>query len=94
MKTDAAPARWHFRFFGRVQGVGFRFTAGHLARSLNLTGWVKNEYDGSVSMEIQGNPTDIKRFLVALEHQRFIQIDYIEKNALDPIEEHCFRTEY
>ncbi len=34
-------------FHGRVQGVGFRYTAKHLAHSLGLTGWVENEYDGT-----------------------------------------------
>ena len=41
-------------FYGRVQGVGFRYTAKYLAQSLQLTGWVKNEWDGTVTMEIQG----------------------------------------
>ena len=31
-----------------------RYTAKYLARSMNLTGWVKNEYDGTVVMEVQG----------------------------------------
>ena len=36
-------------FHGRVQGVGFRYTAKHLANSLGITGWVKNEWDGTVN---------------------------------------------
>lgn len=46
--------RLHIRYSGRVQGVGFRMTAGAVAESLNLTGWVRNEPDGSVSLELQG----------------------------------------
>ena len=42
-----SEVRKHMIFHGRVQGVGFRYTAKYLARSMNLTGWVKNEYDGS-----------------------------------------------
>ena len=42
--------RKHILFSGRVQGVGFRFTACSLARPLGLTGWVKNCYDGDVEM--------------------------------------------
>lgn len=49
-----ADVRKHMIFHGRVQGVGFRYTAKYLARSMNLTGWVKNEYDGTVVMEVQG----------------------------------------
>lgn len=41
-------------FHGWVQGVGFRYRARHAAEHLGATGWVRNEYDGSVTMEIQG----------------------------------------
>ena len=47
-------------FQGRVQGVGFRWHARHAALALGLTGWVKNEYDGSVTMEIQGSEAGIR----------------------------------
>ena len=50
-----SEVRKHMIFHGRVQGVGFRYTAKYLARSMNLTGWVKNEYDGTVVMEVQGS---------------------------------------
>ena len=41
-------------FYGRVQGVGFRYRARHAAELYGCTGWVRNEWDGSVTMEIQG----------------------------------------
>ena len=43
-------------FHGRVQGVGFRWTASQIAGEYGLTGWVRNEYDGTVTMEVQGIP--------------------------------------
>ena len=46
--------RKHIIFSGRVQGVGFRYTACYLARPLGLTGWVKNLTDGRVEAELQG----------------------------------------
>ena len=46
--------RRHIVFRGWVQGVGFRWRACHAAGMVGATGWVKNEYDGSVTMEIQG----------------------------------------
>ena len=52
-----SEVRKHGIFHGRVQGVGFRYTAKYLARSMNLTGWVKNEYDGTVVLEVQGRET-------------------------------------
>ena len=39
---------------GRVQGVGYRFSALREAARLGLTGWVRNEPDGSVLLEAQG----------------------------------------
>jgi acylphosphatase len=58
------------RFTGRVQGVGFRATARDFAVSLALTGWVQNEPDGSVSMQVQGPPTAIEALLARL-HAHF-----------------------
>ncbi len=46
--------RRRFRFYGEVQAVGFRWTALTAAKRCGATGWVKNEPDGSVSMEVQG----------------------------------------
>ena len=39
---------------GRVQGVGFRYSAMNMANRLGLKGYVRNMYDGSVIMEIEG----------------------------------------
>ena len=42
--------RKHIYFYGRVQGVGFRYYAVQKAGQLGLAGWVRNRYDGSVEM--------------------------------------------
>ena len=47
-------------FKGRVQGVGFRFTAFNIANRYRLTGQVKNIPDGSVEMIAQGKADDIE----------------------------------
>jgi acylphosphatase len=47
-------------FTGRVQGVGFRFTAHSIARRYELKGFVQNLPDGSVEMVAQGGAEDIK----------------------------------
>ena len=44
--------RWHFT--GNVQGVGFRYFAQCAAQKLGLTGWVANNWDGTVTLEAQG----------------------------------------
>lgn len=78
--------RYHYRFTGRVQGVGFRYRAGKLSSALGLTGWVKNEPDGSVTMELQGDEVLLERVLHGLSFDSYIMIDDIEKKSL-PIDE-------
>lgn len=81
-----AEIRERICFHGRVQGVGFRYTALHLARSLGLTGWVKNEYDGTVTVEVQGNRSMIDRMLERLNCGAYIRIDWMDTTEL-PLEE-------
>lgn len=69
--TGSAPSntrRVALRFVGEVQGVGFRWTSQRLATRLGLTGWVRNEPDGSVSMELQGPSDKIAGFFGGLNH--------------------------
>lgn len=66
-KAPAAPLpedarRLRLRFVGQVQGVGFRWTSMGVARELGLTGWVRNELDGSVTAEIQGSADHVGAF--------------------------------
>ena len=52
---------------GRVQGVGFRMFVRDLAMELGATGWVKNMRDGSVTMELQGEPQTIERLIAEIK---------------------------
>ena len=54
-------------FSGKVQGVGFRFTAAQVARDFEISGWVKNLPDGRVQMEIQGEARVLQDYLISLE---------------------------
>lgn len=72
-QSDPASLRLHLRFIGTVQGVGFRWTNQGIANQLNLSGWVRNNDDGSVEMEIQGPPAAIAAHLDAVHtyYRRF-----------------------
>ncbi len=54
METET-QARLSARITGRVQGVGFRNFTRRRARRLGVTGWVRNEQDGSVRLEAEGS---------------------------------------
>lgn len=77
-------------FYGRVQGVGFRYTAKYLAQSLGLTGWVENEYDGTVLMEIQGREPLIFKLMEGLNRNQFISIDWIDSKEIPVEHENSF----
>ena len=79
---EKGTERWALRFAGRVQHVGFRYTALRLARELGLTGWVRNLPDGRVDMEIQGERAALGRFLLALESRPPIEIRETEKSVI------------
>lgn len=79
--------RYHLRFTGQVQGVGFRWTATRAANVLGLTGWVYNAWDGSVEMEVQGDEQSIDQMIAAMDRGRFIQIDNIEKEKIPVVED-------
>ena len=79
--------RYRLKFTGIVQGVGFRFTAAHAADLNRLTGYVKNEYDGSVTCEVQGDEEAIESFIGTIRKGRFIQVDEIERTRIDVIPE-------
>jgi acylphosphatase len=64
----AQPVRLEATVRGRVQGVGFRWFVVREARRLGLSGWVSNEYDGSVRAVAEGPAQAIDRFAAALEH--------------------------
>jgi acylphosphatase len=49
---------------GRVQGVGFRYSALQKAKEHHITGYVKNQYDGSVFIEAEGDETDLDHFIL------------------------------
>jgi acylphosphatase len=86
--------RRHIVFYGWVQGVGFRYRARHAAQMFSCTGWCRNEWDGSVVMEIQGEPENIDRVILTIERGTYIRIENMDSRTMetDP-DERGFRTE-
>ena len=71
------------------------FNLVNAAKLFGATGWVRNEYDGSVTMEIQGTRFQISQVLNELERDRYIRIERTESKDV-PIEakEKKFRVAY
>ncbi|MFV0466353.1 MAG: acylphosphatase [Lachnospiraceae bacterium] len=67
---------------GQVQGVGFRYRARYLATSCDITGWVRNEWDGTVVMEVQGSETQLQQMSRDLSNTRFIHVDAVEEEII------------
>ncbi|MBV9126268.1 MAG: acylphosphatase [Planctomycetes bacterium] len=53
-------------YTGRVQGVGFRYTAQHLAEQAGVTGYVRNLPTGEVELVVEGLPAQVEDFLAAV----------------------------
>lgn len=82
--------RKHIIFYGRVQGVGFRYYSVNKARQLGLTGWVKNLCDGSVEMEVQGEESGIDELILFLEKRQYIHIEYFDARSISLETEYDF----
>ena len=65
--------REHIISYGEVQGVGFRYRAKYLAQYLDITGFVRNQWDGSVEMEAQGREKDIEALVEELKFCLFFE---------------------
>jgi acylphosphatase len=55
--------RAHLLISGVVQGVCFRAESKYQAQFLNLSGWVKNRYDGKVEIVAEGRRSEVERMV-------------------------------
>ena len=92
--------RKRFVFNGRVQGVGFRYLTRRAADLIGVTGWVRNEADGSVTLEIQGTEEQVDGVLLALKHMiikrgRYVRIESIDEEEVPLVaDETGFKTRF
>ena len=84
--------RKHIIFHGFVQGVGFRWRARQAAELYGCTGWVRNEWDGTVEMEIQGKEEQIDRVIQSINAGRYVFIERMDVQTIPVEQESSFRT--
>lgn len=83
METETQE-RLSARITGRVQGVGFRNFTRTRARRLGVTGWVRNERDGSVRLEAEGDREALDALVEAVQHgPRMAQVENVELDWSD-----------
>ena len=75
----------HVRISGLVQGVFFRAWTAERARSLEVSGWVRNAADGSVEAHLEGDKSAVSQ-LVDLIHQGppSARVSAVEVKATEP----------
>jgi acylphosphatase len=72
---------------GRVQGVGFRWSAQAQAERLGVAGYARNLPDGTVQAELEGTEDAVRRMLDWLHHgPPYAEVDGIEVTDLDTTE--------
>jgi acylphosphatase len=71
----------HMVISGRVQGVGFRAGARKKAVEYDLTGWVRNNTDGTVELEAEGSEDRLNAYIDTLKagFNPFVQVEHIKK---------------
>ena len=74
--------RKHLVFSGIVQGVGFRWRARRAAEAVGATGWVRNDWGGTVTMELQGTKGQIDSVIAAIERGSYIRIEGLEAKTI------------
>lgn len=83
--SDHLPHHLAIRVFGTVQGVYFRQSTKEKAQELNLTGFARNQPDGSVYIEAEGHPEALEK-LAAWCHTgpRRAHVTRVETEAGEP----------
>jgi acylphosphatase len=78
---------------GRVQGVGFRWSASNTARSLGIKGFVKNQSDGSVYIEAEGTGEQLKAYTEWCKNGPGY-VESVTFETFPPVNYTDFRVEY
>ncbi|MFW6061333.1 MAG: acylphosphatase [Planctomycetota bacterium] len=69
---------------GNVQGVGFRYTTNRVAGGYDVTGYVRNQPDGTVEVLAEGDSGEIDAFLSELERRMGYHIRDRQQRSAPP----------
>lgn len=92
--TGLEKIRKHIIVRGQVQGVGFRWHIRHAATRFSVTGWVRNLYDGSVEMELEGLREDIDAVLESAGRASWAEITDIDSRVIPVQDDTDFAVRY
>ena len=82
-----------FKVHGRVQGVGFRRFVLKLGQQQNIGGWVRNNVDGTVSVEACGKEDEVKNFVEMVRRGSFFsRVDEIEDLLKENVDQELERV--
>ena len=89
---DSKIIRRKIRGSGSVQGVGFRYRMEYASSMVGTTGWVRNEPDGSVLLEIQGTKEQIDKVFIMVSQGTYVNIENMNVETIPLLEdEYGFR---
>lgn len=85
MEQDGTQTAFFAEIHGRVQGLGFRYSAQDEARRLRLCGWVRNTSYGTVEVSAQGPKDNIEKFLQWLRKgPPGARVDHVDYRVIQP----------
>jgi len=83
----------HLKIYGLVQGVNFRYYTKDLAEKLNLSGFIRNNLDGTVEIEAEGEEKSLKKIITfAKTGPQLAKVDNIEIHFKEPVGEKGFKV--
>lgn len=84
---DSKIIRRQIRVSGSVQGVGFRYRMEYASSAVGTTGWVRNETDGSVLLEIQGTEEQIDKVFMMVSQGTYVNIENMNVKTIPLLED-------
>lgn len=84
----------HVYYSGQVQGVGFRYTAQHVAEEFEIAGFVRNLPDGRVEVFVEGPLEQVDEFLSGLAERMGSYIEQTQSVDESPTGAKGFRVRY